>query len=88
MRLVRWSDHARWKLELLAAHGVTLDPAAVENIVRNPNKLEPGYKGRVIAQGDLDAAHVLRIVYEDSGDALTISTVYPGRRERYEKASV
>jgi len=88
MKLVTWSEHARWKLQLLSAHGLSIDADLVEEIVKNPQKVESGYKGRAIAQGGLDSARVLRVVYEESATSLTIITVYPGNRRRYEKTSI
>ena len=47
--------------------------------------MEKGYKGRMVAQKRLDERHVLRVVYEDKPEHILIITLYPGRRERYEK---
>lgn len=85
MKQVRWSDHARLKLQLLAKHGLAIQPASVESIVTTPELVEAGYKGRKIAQGGLDQLRVLRVIYEESATTVTIITLYPGKRERYEK---
>lgn len=88
MKPLIWSEHARWKLQLLSAHGLNVDPKAVEEIVKNPERVESGYKERFIAQGGLDSTRVLRVVYEETATSLTIVTVYPGNRQRYEKTSL
>ena len=50
-----------------------------------PDNIEKGYKGRLIAQKELDEDHVLRVVYEKEADKIIIITLYPGRKKRYEK---
>ncbi len=88
MKQVRWSEHARFKLQLLSRHGVVIGPESVESIVKNSRQVEPGYKGRKIAEGRLDESRVLRVVYQESAATVTIITLYPGKRERYEKTKV
>lgn len=58
---------------------------SVEDIVRNPDKIDTGYKDRLIAQRRFDDTHVIRVVYEEFPDKKYIITVYPARRSRYEK---
>jgi hypothetical protein len=43
-----------------------------------------GYYGRKIAQGLLSENLILRVVYEESEGEITVVTVYPGERRRYE----
>ena len=54
MSAVRFSDHAHLKLEILKTHGILLDRELIEDVVLRPQKLEPGYGGRKIAQKGLD----------------------------------
>ena len=55
----------------------------VLEILKNPEKVLEGYYGRKIAQGSLSNALILRIVFEESSDEITVVTIYPGERGRY-----
>ncbi len=83
--LIEFSLHSLLKIELLKAHGVDVSREIIEDIVRNPDKIDVGYKDRLIAQKGFDETHVLRVVYETLPDKIYVVTVYPGRRSRYEK---
>ena len=52
--------------------------------VKEPEKVEKGRKGRMIAQRTIDVEHVLRVVYEKKDNEIVVITFYPARRERYE----
>ncbi len=82
---IKHSDHLLSKLEVLRAHGIDLSPEKIDEIIRFPDKINKGYKDRLIAQKLLDDEHVLRVVYEEHADRILAITVYPGRRSRYEK---
>ena len=60
-----------------------VEEETVVRAIRSPLEVFQGYSGRTIAQTDLDEAHVLRVVYEE-GQVITVVTLYPGRRRRYE----
>jgi hypothetical protein len=85
---IRFSQHALDKFQVLEQHGLKLDPAQVEATVRRPDRVAPGYAGRLIAQGPLDADRVLRVVYEQTQEGIIIVTFYPGKRARYEQDQV
>jgi len=85
VKKVEFSNHAQIKIELLKNHGMVIEEDFVKNAVLKPDKVEKGYKGRLIAQKLLDSDHVVRIVYEEYRDYSLVITVYPGRRDRYEK---
>ncbi|MCI2425363.1 DUF4258 domain-containing protein [Candidatus Acetothermia bacterium] len=82
---IEFSLHSLLKIEVLKAHGVNISKEIVEDIVRNPDRIDAGYKERLIAQKGFDVMHVLRVVYEEFPDKKHVITVYPGRRSRYEK---
>lgn len=53
--------------------------------VQNPDRIEAGYGGRLVAQKELDVSHVLRVVYaEGEAGIKKVVTFYPGKKERYE----
>lgn len=85
MKKVLFSEHALFKVEVLKRHSLVLSKDFIENVVLNSDKIDKGYKGRLIAQKKLDNEHVLRVVYEEYTDYMLIITLYPGRRRRYEK---
>jgi len=85
MKEIRFSDHAKLKMEILANHAVTIDPNFVIETVRSPDKLETGEEGKLIAQKGLNENLVLRVVYREFNAFILIITLYPGRRSRYEQ---
>jgi hypothetical protein len=83
--LIEFSLHSLLKIEILKSHGINVSKEIVENVVRNPDKIDIGYKERLIAQKGFDDTRILRVVYEEFPDKKYVITVYPGRRSRYEK---
>ncbi len=77
--LIEFSMHSLEKIGLLKSHGIAVSKELIENVVRNPDRIDTGYKGRLIAQNKFDDTH---------DDRIYIITVYPGRRSRYEKDQV
>jgi len=82
---VEFSPHSLLKIEILRSHSFDLSKEIVEDVIRFPDKVEVGYKDRLIAQRNLDDTHVLKGFYEIKQEKNLIITVYPGRRSRYEK---
>lgn len=64
---------------------IDLSTEKIDDIMRFPDKIEIGYRDRVVAQKRLDDKHVIRVIYEKQGETMLAITVYPGRRTRYEK---
>lgn len=85
MKEIRFSEHSRLKIDVLASRGVDINLDFIIDTVRSPNKLETGEENKLIAQKRLDENLVLRVVYRDFGSFILIITLYPGRRSRYEK---
>ena len=83
-----FSEHSILKIDILKRHGVSVNKTLVEDLIKNPSKTEAGYKNGKIAQGNLDAEHVLRVIYEENINEILIITLYPGRKDRYEKNQV
>ena len=67
----------------LRRYKVFVTPEQVEGVVRQPDRIEPGEKGRQIATGRFTEHLVLRVVYRETDDAFEVVTFYPGRRSRY-----
>ena len=83
--VIEFSIHSLLKIEILKLHGLNISKEIIEDIIRAPDKIDLGYKGRFIAQKGFDDARVLRVVYETKAEKILVVTVYPGRRSRYEK---
>lgn len=79
-----FSSHADEKITLLETKGFSVTKNQVIECLQKPDKIDPGYKDRKIAQRVIDDSHVLRVVFEEREDVRRVITLYPGRRERYE----
>ncbi len=84
MKKTVFSTHAEDKFLILKRHGFVVSKRKVLETLKNPDKVEPGYKGRKVAQKIIDETHVLRVVFEEMSDKMRVITFYPGRRDRYE----
>ncbi len=86
MRHIKFSKHSLEKISILRKHGVMISKKMVKDIILNPQKVEKGYKERLMAQGSFDETHVLRVVYEEPNkNEIIVITMYPGRKKRYEE---
>lgn len=56
----------------------------VVEILNRPDRVEDGYKGRRVAQGELDQNRVLRVVFKETDTEIVVVTFYPGRKAQYE----
>lgn len=82
---INFTEHALTKIKILKNHGWDISRQIIEDTIKEADIIETGYKGRKIAQKRLTDRHVLRVVYEEKDEEITIVTMYPGRRSRYEK---
>lgn len=60
----------------------------VKNVVLNPDYEEKGYINRIVAQQKFSDEYVIRVVYEKLEEMIKIITIYPGKKERYEKNKI
>ncbi len=60
---IEFSVHSLLKIETLKSHGISLSTDIIKNTVRFPDRIEAGYKNRLIAQKVIDTRHVIRVVY-------------------------
>jgi len=68
----------------LAALGVPVDEEAVLKAATAPDNVKVGYGGRRVAEAPLDEERVLRVVFVEDADSVTVITIYPARRGRYD----
>lgn len=79
-----FGPHAEEKFRLFAERGFPVSKDQVLDCVKNPDRIDEGYRGRKVAQKGFDEDHVLRVVYLEVAETRRVITFYPGRRERYE----
>lgn len=84
MKKIKFCSHAKLKLIILKEHGFLVTRKDAIETIKNPDKIEKGREGRLIAQRRIDEEHVLRVVYEKDNGKITVITFYPGRRNYYE----
>ena len=84
MKRILFCRHAKLKLLILAEHNVFFTASQITEAIKNPDKISHGKKNRKIAQKIIDEQHVLRVIFEEEKEEITIITFYPARRERYE----
>ncbi|OGZ56140.1 MAG: hypothetical protein A3H64_03095 [Candidatus Ryanbacteria bacterium RIFCSPLOWO2_02_FULL_45_11c] len=82
---IRFTKHADEKFVTLARHGVRISRKKVITTVQDPDLIDHSHTPLFIAQGILDKAHVLRVVYKKEQQIIKIITFYPGRKSQYEK---
>ena len=81
---IRFSNHALQKFMILKKHNFIVKEEDVIKVIKEPEKVEKGRKGRLIAQRETNMEHVLRVVYEEKDNEIVVITFYPARRKRYE----
>ena len=60
---IEFNPHSLLKIEILKSHGINVSKEIVEDVIRNPDRIDVGYKQRSIAQKGFDEIHVLRVVH-------------------------
>ena len=81
---IKFTNHAKDKFLILKKHNFPIDEETVLKTVKEPDRIEAGRKGRLIAQKVMGEEHLLRVVYEIKENKIVIVTFYPARRSRYE----
>jgi uncharacterized DUF497 family protein len=84
VKKVIFSKHAEIKLRILKKHGINFSKTLIENAVVNPDKIIRAEKSRLIAQKLYNSDHLIRVIFEETANCITIITFYPARRSRYE----
>lgn len=85
MKEIRFSDHAKSKIDILANHGVTLVQEFIIDTIRKPDKIEKLPEQKIIYQRKLNENLVLPVVCREVSAFILVITLYPGKRSRYEK---
>lgn len=74
---VEYTDYAEVKIRKR-----NLSKTQIENVLKNPDKIIESDEGRKIAQ-KVVGKYLLRVVFEDSGNAYKVITAYYSKPERY-----
>ncbi|MDP3935239.1 MAG: DUF4258 domain-containing protein [Candidatus Giovannonibacteria bacterium] len=84
--MIHFTRHAIEKFEVLKRHGVLVTNDKVIEILNNPGFIDYSRLPLLIAQGELDARHVLRVVFKKEGGVIIVITFYPSRKDKYDKS--
>jgi len=79
---VRFTRHAREKMQLLASYGFQVTEDMVVEAIRSPARVDHR-GGQLLAIRPISEKYALRVVYEIRGGEIVIITLYPVRRDRY-----
>lgn len=75
--IIEYTDYAEMKIMKRK-----LSKTQVEDVLKNPEKLVEGKKGRKIAQ-KIVGKYLLRVVFEEYGNRYKVITMYYSEPERY-----
>jgi len=83
--VIHFTKHAREKFDILKEHKFEISRRQVIEIINNPELIDRSRFPLLIAQKQINANHVLRIVYKKENSNKIIITFYPGRIKQYEQ---
>lgn len=84
--VIKYTKHAVNKFKNLPPGSITVTKKNVLKAIKNPDfKDLESDKPKIIVHGSLDAKHIVRVVYKEENDIITVITFYPSRKGRYEK---
>jgi hypothetical protein len=82
---IRISKHAYYKITILRVHGIEISEEDIKNAILYPDAVRAGYGSRLIAEKEYDERRIMRVVYVEKENILTVVTMYLARKERYDK---
>jgi hypothetical protein len=72
------------KFNVLKKHKFIVNKSFIERTIKDPDHEDnQSDKPEIIASKEIDQKHVLRVVYKQEGDIITIITFYPAEKGRY-----
>lgn len=84
MKKIKFCSHAELKFRILKKHGINFTKSQIERVLSNPDKIIETEGSRHIAQKTMNGHHLIRVIFEETKDAIIVITFYPARRSRYE----
>ena len=76
--------HAENKFRIFKQHGLELTKAQIIDVIINAESITDGEHSRKIVQKPFDSEYLLRVIFEEANDLITVITFYPAKRSRYE----
>lgn len=83
--MIHFTKHAREKFDILKEHKFEISREQVIETMNNPELIDRSRFPLLIAQKQINANHVLRVVYKKENSNKIIITFYPGRIKKYEQ---
>lgn len=81
---IKYTKHARYKFKDLSSLGIYVSRKLVRKVITQPIHLDKeSDRPKIIASGNLDSDHILRVVYKEDNDIILVITFYPSRKGRY-----
>lgn len=69
---------------MLKRHKFTVSKETIKDVIKNPeNEDKETDFPKIIASKAIDTKHILRVVYKQKGDIITVITFYPAVKGRY-----
>ena len=79
------SDHViNQKIPKIKAWGWIVTHAKIRQTIRKPKWKGISRFGQPTAMSLLDEGHILRVIFEKKGGIITVITIHPARRGKYE----
>ncbi|MBU4457238.1 MAG: DUF4258 domain-containing protein [Candidatus Omnitrophica bacterium] len=76
--------HAENKFRILAKHGLKIAKTQILDAINNAESIVEGERSRKIAQRPFNSEYLLRVIFEETDELITVITFYPAKRSRYE----
>jgi len=76
--------HAENKFRILNKHDLKITKAQISDVIINAENIIKGERSRKIAQKPFNSEYLLRVIFEETDESITIITFYPAKRSRYE----
>ena len=81
---ITFCPHAENKFKIFEQHGLKFTKPQISDAINHAEKILSGERSRKIAQKSLDLEYVLRVIFEETNELITVITFYPAKRSRYE----
>jgi hypothetical protein len=75
--------HAENKFTIFKQHGLKFAKSQVVDTIIHAENIVEGEPPRMIAQKSFKPGYVLRVIFEETEQFITVITFYPAKRSRY-----
>lgn len=77
-------SHAENKFKIFEKHGLRFTKTQIIGTIINAEEILMADHARKIAQKSFDSEYILRVIFEETNELITVITFYPAKRSRYE----